>query len=202
MVLRVCRRADAARRIVAALEALEGEPIAPQLYGVLETAEGHHVLAMEEIGGAEPAPADVREQLHVFVDVLRRLHTHRALAEAAAATGRKEPPGFSHRRWAEEQWQRLSRLGSADPRVEQGVAWLECVRADPVDQERLESIEVSGHGDLHLPNWRLSERGPVLLDWEDLRRFPLASEVAAFIVFAALDPDEFATELGLDPQIR
>jgi thiamine kinase-like enzyme len=56
---------------------------------------------------------------------------------------------------------------------------------------------VNGHGDLHRGNWRLTERGPVIIDWEEVRRWPLSSELADFIVFGGLEPNDAAARFGL-----
>ena len=58
-------------------------------------------------------------------------------------------------------------------------------------------MSVCGHGDLHRENWYLTERGPVLLDWEDMGQFPLAYELGSFINFAHLDPIEVARCYGV-----
>lgn len=198
-MLRLCTSSAGSGRIIAGLQALEREPYAPRLYAHCRDSSGHELIAMEDIDGVEPEPADVQRAVEAFADVLRSLHAHPAFADAVDRVGRRDPPGFEYRRATEQRWERAQGAFSRDRRLKRAAAWLQRLRARPEPREPPGSVQVAGHGDMHLPNWRLTERGPVLLDWEDVRRAPLAVEIAPFIVFAAMDPRDFAHRYGLPP---
>lgn len=194
-VLHVTDRPANAQRVVTALEALRGETFAPQLLGWRRAHDGRHLIAMEDVDGLEPRGAGVQQRLEDFLSVIRRLHAHEKFQRAVAAGGRG-PSEDSSRQWAEQEWWRLQAIAPDDTRVPRAARWLERVRRTGERQDLVNSLVVSGHGDMHRGNWRLSPRGPVVLDWEEVRRWPLASELADFIVFADLSPTEVAERYG------
>ncbi|MDP6606488.1 MAG: phosphotransferase [Dehalococcoidia bacterium] len=152
---------------------------------------------MEHVDGPTPSPPDAHERLGEFIDVLRRLHSHEGFAGAVAEAGVLEPLDFSYRRWAEDHWSSLRPVGVDGDLIDRGRGWLAAVASEHAAQEPRDSITVATHGDLHLPNWKLTGRGPVLLDWDEILRIPLAQELADFIVWAALDPAEVAKRYGV-----
>jgi thiamine kinase-like enzyme len=200
LIIRVTDRTAAAERIAAALTALAGAPFAPRLRSVHRFTDGRIALAMEDIPGAVPTSGDIAGSLPRFVAIIRDLHRHEAFQQAVAQCGRG-PDEDGSRRWAEEEWQRVQRLAPADERVRRAAPWLDRIRRT-AGSELADSIRVAGHGDLHAGNWRLSPRGPVLLDWEEVRSWSLANELADFIVFGGLDPQVVADLYGVPRSYR
>lgn len=194
-VLRVTSRAASARRIIAALEALEGEPLAPRLLGSCLAATERYLIAMEDIAGPPPEAREVRERVGEFIAVIRRLHAHLTFRRAVQDVGR-ELSEDSSRDWAEEEWRVLQTLAPSDARVRRAAGWLQRTRSTAELKGLVSSLMVFGHGDLHRDNWRSSPGRLVLIDWEEVRHWPLASELADFIVFGGLDPLEVAEHYG------
>jgi hypothetical protein len=98
--------------------------------------------------------------------------------------------------WAEEEWSALQRLAPTDERLVPARVWIDVVRENVRRAEDARQIMVHGHGDAHCANWRMTGRGLALIDWEEVRWWPLASELADFIVFGQLDPLEVARLYG------
>ncbi|MGB2694817.1 MAG: hypothetical protein WBD55_06465 [Dehalococcoidia bacterium] len=195
-VLRVTNRAPNAQRILIALDALEGETFAPRLYGWRGSASTRFLIAMEDIPGDEPDIANVQRHLGQLLAVIQRLHRNERFQRAVATVGRG-PTEDSSRHWADEEWRHLQGLAPDDERVRRAARWLERVHRTGERHALADSIMVSGHGDLHRANWRLPTSGPVLLDWEEIRCWPLASELADFIVFGDLSPSEMGERYGV-----
>ena len=196
VVVRVADGEMYGARIVAALEALEDESFAPRLFGWRGMAGDRYLIAMEEIAGPTAEAADIRQRLGEFIDILRRLHGHSAFQRAAEAVGDYDVPDGASPPWVERTWRWLQENGRDETRVQRAAGWLERAQGPPSMKDVVNSVLVLGHGDLHRDNWRLPERGPVLLDWEDMGRFPLAYELASFINFGHLDPVEVAERYG------
>jgi hypothetical protein len=194
VVVRVTDRAESARRIVAALTALAGESFAPALLASEARDDGSFVVAMEDLGDVPPTPMDTQARLLEFVGRIRHLHGHERFRSTVAQFGRAEGEDSSLD-WAEAEWNNLQALAPTDERVLTARRWLEKASAEsktPLERP----LVVSGHGDLHNANWRLTDRGPALIDWEEIRRWPLASELADFVVFGELDPVEVTRAYG------
>lgn len=195
VVVRSTLREESARRIIAALTALQGEPFAPELRGTISRDDGTFLIAMEDLGDAAPAPTDTQAMLAEFVAVVRRLHDHGGFADAVAACGRDEGEDSSLG-WAEEEFTLLKGIAPADLRLAPALEWLDMAREYVADADESGPIMISGHGDLHNANWRRGPRGLALIDWEEIRRWPLARELADFVVFGYVDPMEVTRFYG------
>jgi len=195
LVIRSTRHEDSANRIVAALDALHGEPFAPALRASLRRDEGTFLIAMEDLGDRAPAAADTQAMLPEFVAVVRRLHNHAAFGDAVAACGRGDGEDSSLA-WAEEEWALLKETAPDDVRLAPAIEWMDIARESMTRAAESQSIMVSGHGDLHNANWRRGPQGLALIDWEEIRRWPLASELADFVVFGQVDPFEVTRLYG------
>ena len=196
-VLRVTDGEVWGTRVVAALEALEGESFAPRLLGWQRAPSDRHLIAMEEIIGPKAEADQVQQRRHEFIDIIRRLHAHPAFGSTVDAVGSHGLSEDTAPPWVENEWRRLQEIAPSDARVERAARWRERARTSGPMKDLVNSVIVCGHGDLHRENWRLSDRGPVLIDWEDMGRYPLALELASFIVFGRLDPVEVAERYGV-----
>lgn len=194
VVVRSTESGGPARRIIAALTSLEGETFAPRLLGWTRMNTSRYLIAMEDMGERQPAVSEIQEQPDAFVAVLRRLHEHAGFREAASSGGRALEDG-SPASWIREESARLQGIAPADVRVRRAAAWRERFDSSLRDAQD-NSILVAGHGDAHRGNWRLTADGPALIDWEEMRIWPLASELADFIVFAGLNPRDVAEGYG------
>ena len=198
LVIRSTKREDSARRILAALQALDGKPFAPRLGVSLRRDDGTFVIAMEDLGDAAPSAADTQSMLPQFVAIVKRLHNDAAFGEAVSACGRNEGEDSSLD-WAEEEWAVLKEIAPDDVRLAPAIEWMAIAREYVTRAAEARSIMVSGHGDLHNANWRQGPRGLALIDWEEIRRWPLARELADFIVFGHVDPAEVTRLYGASP---
>jgi hypothetical protein len=195
LVIRSTKLEDSARRIVAALDALAGAPFAPALRTSLRRDDGTFLIAMEDLGETAPTSADTQSMLPQFVDIIKRLHDHAAFGEAVVVVGRGDGEDSSLA-WAEEEWALLKEIAPDDVRLAPAIEWMEIARESMTRAAEAQSIMVSGHGDLHNENWRRGPRGLALIDWEEIRRWPLASELADFVVFGGVDPIEVTRLCG------
>jgi len=195
LVVRLATREGSAHRIITALTALEDTPFAPQLRASSRLQDGTFLIAMDDLGDVAPTSADIQAELPDFTTVIRAIHSHQALADAIERVGRAEGDDSSMA-WAEEEWTRLQQSAADDPRVALAANWMRRAREHFSRREKPRDCMVSGHGDLHAANWRLTPRGLALIDWEEIRRWPLASELADFIVFGQLDPVEVTRLYG------
>jgi aminoglycoside phosphotransferase (APT) family kinase protein len=193
-VLRVARGLAAAERVEAALTALRGMRFAPSLLASsVNRTEGDHLIAMEYIEGVAPGVAETQARLGDFIDVIQSLHTNVAFGRAVESVGRKRDEDSS-RRWAEEEWGKLQLIAPSDERVRRAAGWIITTRQTAAAES--DQILVAGHGDLHAGNWRIAGKRLVLLDWEEIRLWSLASELADFVVFGHLEPSEVARRYG------
>ena len=140
------------------------------------TDTGRYLLAMEDMGDHESSRSNVQSRWGEFVAVLRGLHTHTSFREAARLSGRLAGED-SPTSWIGAECERLQRIapGCISSKARHGT-------------DHAPAILAAGHGDPHCGNWRLREGRPSLIDGEEIRIWPLASELAEFIVFADLDP--------------
>lgn len=110
-VLRVAHSLAAARRVVSALEALDGATYAPLLLSTsLSPMSSDQLIGMEYIEGVAPSAADVQHRLDNFIEAIRDLHRNdkfRVAVESAVETSTKTPraggprmsgPGSRHSR--------------------------------------------------------------------------------------------------------
>jgi hypothetical protein len=195
LVVRSTTREASARRIIAGLTALRGEPFAPDLRASVRRDDGTFLIAMEDLGETVPTAGDTQAMLPEFVGTIRLLHNNAAFQQAVGAVGRGEGE-HSSLGWAEEEWAVLQEMARADERLVPARRWLDIARDDAARASDAREIMVCGHGDLHNANWRRSPRGLVIIDWEEIRRWPLASELGDFIVFGELDPVEVTRLYG------
>jgi hypothetical protein len=195
IVARRTTRSGSGRRIIAALTALEEEPFAPALRAHTTDDDGAFLVAMADLGDIEPTPSDIQTRLAEFVGCIGQLHAHDRFRDAVAACGRSATEDSSLG-WAEEEWEALQRLAPSDERLIPAQRWLAAARDSVSRASDAHSIMVHGHGDLHSANWRLTPEGPAMIDWEEIRRWPLASELADFVVFGRLDAAEVTRLYG------
>lgn len=194
LIARATTREASAMRIIAALNALEGEPFAPAIRAWVRD-EGAYVIAMEDFGDRAPTAADTRTMLPAFLEIIKRLHNHQGFREAVDGVGRAEGEDSSLS-WAEEEWIRLRALAGDDTTLRLAAKWMDVARESESLSTDARSIMVHGHGDLHNGNWRLTSQGLAIIDWEEIRFWPLASELADFIVFGDVDPGEVVKLYG------
>jgi aminoglycoside phosphotransferase (APT) family kinase protein len=185
IIVRFTSREGSARRIVRALTALQGQPFAPELKASSVSDDGTQYIAMEDLGGVAPTPRYMQDALPVFVGVIKALHLNTAFQEAVGAVGRPLDDDSSLN-WAEGEWACLEDSARGDSRFAAAAGWMEKARTFLRDE--IAELMVCGHGDLHAGNWRVRRGEPALIDWEEIRQWPLASELADFIVFGELDP--------------
>lgn len=198
-VLRVAHSFAAARRVISALDALDGASYAPHLLATsVSDVQSDQFIGMEYIEGAAPQPADVQLDLDTFINIIRDIHRNDAFRVAVESVGRAKDADSS-RRWAEDEWERLQTVAPLDERVRRAAEWMAAVRTSDDHTSEAEQIMVHGHGDLHAGNWRMADDRVVLLDWEEIRYWPLASELADFVVFGDLDPADVASRYGAPP---
>jgi hypothetical protein len=111
LVIRSATREKSARRIIAALTALRGEPFAPDLRASIERDDGTFLIAMEDLGETAPTASDTRAILPEFVGIIRRLHNNAEFQQAVAGVGRGDGEDSSLA-WAEEEMGGPARDGS------------------------------------------------------------------------------------------
>ncbi len=196
VIVRSTMREDSARRIIAALTALQDEPYAPALRASTSRDDGTFLIAMEDLGDAAPTVHDMQSKLAEFVGIIRALHNNSAFHESVDEVGRNAGEDSSLA-WAEEEWAMLREIAPSDERLLRATEWMDIARANVAHAGDARELLVYGHGDLHNANWRLTSRGPALIDWEEIRRWPLASELADFIVFGQVDPAEVIRLYGV-----
>jgi hypothetical protein len=121
VVVRSTTREESARRIIAALAALQGETFAPALRATIRRDDGTFLIAMEDFGETAPTFDDVHARLPEFVGVLKLLHTNTAFQEAVNDVGRGDGEDSSLA-WAEEEWKVLREIAPADERLASGAA--------------------------------------------------------------------------------
>lgn len=195
VVVRRTTREESARRIIAALTALDGESFAPSLRASVRGDNGTFLIAMEDLGDMAPTAADTQAMLPEFVAIIKALHRNDAFRHAVDDIGRSDGEDSSLE-WAELEWAVLREIAPRDQRLAPALEWLDYARRNVAYATEGRELMVCGHGDLHCANWRLTERGPVLIDWEEIRRWPLASELADFIVFGRVDVAEVTRLYG------
>jgi aminoglycoside phosphotransferase (APT) family kinase protein len=200
MVLRHSPQGEGVARYLSALRALAEVSFAPDLHGDIETGGRRHLIAMEDVGGRAATVKEVEDFAPQLVDIVRSLHESEEFQETVAGVGmnelaRQEPP-----EWFITIIGRVREIASGDERLAKAERWLEAARSRPDVTDLINSVLVHGHGDLHRDNWLLTQRGPVLIDWEDVGRVPLANELANLIVFGHLQPRLVAELYGVAPE--
>ncbi len=200
MVLRHAPEGEGVVRYLSALEALADVSFAPGLYGDIEAGAMRHLIAMEDVGGRPATAKDIEESAPQLVDIVRSLHENEVFQEAVAAVGRNELAGDEPPEWFVSSLERVREIAPGEQRLANAQRWLEADRSQPDIVDLSNSVLVHGHRDLHRDNWLLTQRGPVLIDWEDIGRVPLADELASLIVSGHLNPRLVAELYGVAPE--
>jgi thiamine kinase-like enzyme len=196
MILRNALQGDGVVRHVAALTALARQSFTPDFHGDRQAGAKRHLILMEDMGGRPLTAPDVEARASELIKIVRGIHENESFQTCVDDLGldawvQDEPP-----EWFETSLAFARDKAPDDERLMRAERWLETSQKQSAN-DLITSVMVYGHGDLHRDNWLLTQRGVVLIDWEDVGRGPLANELASLIVFGHLEPRGVAELYGV-----